>query len=371
MKKVVLFHPAIAPYRIDFFNSLQEAFDVSFYFLHKDALEQSFNQKKLKDKLRFTPHYLKPGAFGINNLRLDIFSVLRKEKPDAVFCSEYNLLGLLILLYKWFFNRKLIIVNICDDNLDKATRVSSVKKSIRRFSIRHFDGVILTNREVIAWYEKTFHSSVRLLYFPIIQDDVLFRESLSRALPKTESYCREYQLEGKQVILFVGRLVPLKNIPLLLKAFREVSGKHDNARLVLVGDGEERISLEQEVEALGLQEKVIFTGKKEGEDLYAMYNLGQVFVLASNDELFGAVINEALLAGCYTLCSSIAGATTLIQEGENGMVFNPYSETELIEKLEKAVSNTLPQQEVGLKPNQMSQSYAHYMENLIHSLKNL
>ena len=44
-EKVVIFHPAIAPYRIDFFNSLNEAFDVSFYFEHRDPLEQSFDQE--------------------------------------------------------------------------------------------------------------------------------------------------------------------------------------------------------------------------------------------------------------------------------------------------------------------------------------
>jgi len=44
-KRAVIFHPAIAPYRIDFFNSLSETFDASFYFEFEDPLEQSFDME--------------------------------------------------------------------------------------------------------------------------------------------------------------------------------------------------------------------------------------------------------------------------------------------------------------------------------------
>ena len=98
-KRAIIFHPAIAPYRIDFFNSLNKEFEAIFYFEFRDALEQSFIQDKLKAKLLFTPRYLASGLWGIKNLRLQVISILWKEKPDVVFCSEFNILGFLVLFY--------------------------------------------------------------------------------------------------------------------------------------------------------------------------------------------------------------------------------------------------------------------------------
>ena len=95
-KKLVIFHPAIAPYRVDFFNSLNKEFNAIFYFEFGDVLEQSFIQDELRKRLEFTPHFLSSGLFGIKNLRTQVFSILRRERPDVVFCSEYNILGLLL-----------------------------------------------------------------------------------------------------------------------------------------------------------------------------------------------------------------------------------------------------------------------------------
>ena len=78
-----------------FFNSLNKEFDVIFYFEFGDVLEQSFAQDELRGRLEFAPRFLAPGLFGIKNLRTQVFSILRKEQPNVVFCSEYNKLGLL------------------------------------------------------------------------------------------------------------------------------------------------------------------------------------------------------------------------------------------------------------------------------------
>ena len=81
-KRAIIFHPAIAPYRVDFFNSLNREFEALFYFEFKDALEQSFMQDKLKARLSFVPRFLDLGLWGIKNLRLQVLSILWKEKTD-------------------------------------------------------------------------------------------------------------------------------------------------------------------------------------------------------------------------------------------------------------------------------------------------
>ena len=101
-KKLIVFHPAIAPYRVDFFNSIDEIFDAKFYFEFDNALEQTFDQKRLQEYLSFIPKYLSPGFLGIKNLRFDVLSILWKNKADVVFISEYNLLGLLVCFLRYW-----------------------------------------------------------------------------------------------------------------------------------------------------------------------------------------------------------------------------------------------------------------------------
>lgn len=80
-------------------------------------MEQAFDQEKLRKRLCFAPHFLSSGFMGIKNLRLEVLTILWKNKADVVFVSEYNLLGLLVCFYKLLFNWNLTVVSICDDNV--------------------------------------------------------------------------------------------------------------------------------------------------------------------------------------------------------------------------------------------------------------
>lgn len=361
-KRAIIFHPAIAPYRVDFFNSLNREFDALFYFEFGDALEQSFMQDKLKARLSFIPHFLDPGLWGIKNLRLQVLSILWKEKPDVVFCSEFNIIGFLVLFYKFLFNRKLCIFTICDDSRDIACAYSTVKKLMRAVLVNAYTGVVLTNLDVLNWYRKHFQPSNKFLFFPIIQQDEIFRDALHRSLPKSMEVMERLDLSGKQVVFFVGRLIRIKNLSFLIKGFATLVRKYPKAVLLLVGEGEQEESLKDLMKQLNIESKVLFVGKKQGDDLLAYYNLGQIFVLPSFYERFGAVVNEALLAGCYTLCSNVAGASCLVKLS-NGNIFNPMEQMDFVEKLDEALSMSAPLDKVTVKPNLMWKSYDRYIND--------
>lgn len=366
-----MFHPAIVPYRVDFFNSLNREFDASFYFLYADAKEQSFRQDTLIERLDFTPEYLSPGFAGIRNLRLQVFSILKRKKPDVVFLSEFNLMGLPVLLYKLLFNRQLRIYTVCDDSRNIAAATSGLRSLLRSFLVKIYDGIILAGMDAVDWYRQRFKSVSKFLYFPIIQDDAACRSRLEEAIPAARELAAQYRLKGKNTILFVGRLIEIKNIPLLIEAFRRVHVQYPESVLIIVGEGELQEELKRQAVDLGVSDFVLFAGKKQGAELLAWYNVGQIFVLPSTVERFGAVVNEALLAGCYTLCSSAAGACTLIDAPDNGMTFDPSSPEELVWKLEKALylRKTLSDK-LQLKPDKMLKSYREYFSGLIRRMEN-
>ncbi len=110
------------------------------------------------------------------------------------------------------------------------------------------------------------------------------------------------------IILFVGRLMPIKNIENLIKAFRIVSASDPSARLVIVGDGPSKKYLVSLAERLDLREKVLFTGVIPYDDLPRLYNIADVFVLPSLYESFSLVALEAAACGVPIVISEEAKA---------------------------------------------------------------
>lgn len=369
-KKLLVVHPALAPYRVDFFNSLDAAFDASFYFEFGNPLEQDFDQQKLQSRITFCPHFLKPGFGGIKNLRLDVWGILRKEKPDIVCISEYNILGLLVVLYKIVTNSHFRIITICDDNVLMASSAGFIKRLTRGVLLRFLHSVVLTNEETVRWYKQRWGELCRWICFPIIQSEDIFRSMLQEALPLSVSYREKYRLVGKKVIFYVGRLTEVKNISLLLRVYREVIKVEKNTLLLLVGDGPLWDVLHVETRQLGIDDSVVFAGKQEGLDLMAHYNLGDLFVLPSSYEPFGAVVNEALLAGCYVLCSNNAGAACLIRDKVNGELFDIENEKGLLDKLLVWLSSvSVGTKERESRCNQMLISYKEQFAFLEKELK--
>lgn len=370
-RKIVVFHPAIAPYRVDFFNALNEAFNAVFYLEFKQPFEQDFNHDSTLNRLNFKPFFLKPYFAGIKNLHFQCWQILKREKPDLVFISEYNLLGLLVVFYKLITLSKFRIVTICDDNLSIVSSPSFTRRLNRFVLLHNLHGVILTNPPTIEWYQKQWKSRCQWIYFPIIHKDECFRDRLKEALETATDLRSRYHLEHKKVILYVGRLIPLKNVSHILYSFSKLKDTEPDTRLMIVGDGPSRESLQHECRQLGIESNVIFAGKQEGVSLMAHYALSDLFVLASNYELFGAVINEALLSGCQTLCSSIAGASCLIEENVNGQSFNIYNKDELYHLFKKYLppSPAPSDTPVQLKANKMPVHFDALFAQLLQQLQ--
>ena len=98
----------------------------------------------------------------------------------------------------------------------------------------------------------------------------------------------------------------------------------------LIGDGPMFQSLENEIKKLKLGDKMHLLGTKSQTEVPAYMQKADVFILPSIYDGWGAVVNEALQAGCYVICSDAAGASDLILPDERlGRVFNSGDECQL------------------------------------------
>lgn len=120
--------------------------------------------------------------------------------------------------------------------------------------------------------------------------------------------------DGEPVALSVGRLAPEKNLPLVLRAYQLMRELQPRLRLVLVGDGPERVRLARE------NPDVIFAGMRIGEDLAAHYASADVFLFPSMTETYGNVTVEAMASGLAVVAYDYAAAQQHIRHSRNGVL---------------------------------------------------
>jgi glycosyltransferase involved in cell wall biosynthesis len=121
-------------------------------------------------------------------------------------------------------------------------------------------------------------------------------------------------------ILFVGRLAPEKQLGSLLEALALVVKEIRATRLVLVGDGPERVMLEARTRELGLSDNVYFAGRRPAENVQAWLKASDVFALVSSNEGFSCSLTEAMATGLPVLVSDIPANTQLIDDGVQGLI---------------------------------------------------
>ena len=368
MTRLLIFHPTVAPYRVDFFNDLNASFRTQVCLKYWNLRDQSFDYQKIYDRFSFRPVYLKE-LFHVwgRSVYGGYWNQLNLVQPDLVLTDEFGMSTAEVLLHRFLKRKHYRVVTLCDDSHDMVANkheFSWLHRMARRLMAPHVDEIIVVAPEVEAWYREHFGKG---FCFSILQEDEAFRKRLRKLLGRSRELQERYRLEGKKVFLFVGRLVALKNVKTLIRAFAHLRQKENV--LVIVGDGPEMGSLMHLAESMNLS--VRFTGRLEGDALQVWYNLADVFVLPSLQEAFGAVVNEALLAGCYALVSERAGASCLIQEGVNGFTFDPMEDQELVALMNEI--RILPAQygEDGLKVNRMLYSYRECMKRLVNHLQGM
>lgn len=142
------------------------------------------------------------------------------------------------------------------------------------------------------------------------------------------------------IILSVGRLVPWKGFRMLIKIMPQLLNLSQFARLVIVGDGPDKKTLESMIKNLGLGKKVFLVGKKSKEDLAVYLAASDMFILNSGYEGFSHQILEAMTCGVPVIASAVGGNREVITQGENGFLIRYNDEFNIIEAIKTLWQNT-------------------------------
>ncbi|CAM2942354.1 group 1 glycosyl transferase [Ectopseudomonas mendocina] len=275
------------------------------------------------DDLLLTRGWPLPGYPGLQWGQSSLHKLLRRwqrQRPDVLYIATEGPLGLSALRAA----RRLAI-----------PVVSGFHTNFQQYT-GHYGIGLLTR--AMTNYLRWFHNRTQLTLVPSIGQKVdLERRDFERLAllargvdsqlfhprRRSEALRESWGLGPDDLaVLHVGRLAAEKNLGLLVKAFRalQTAHPHRRMRLILVGDGPLRTSLQAQLP------EALFCGLQRGETLAEHYASGDLFLFPSLSETFGNVVLEALASSLGVVAFDQAAAAQHIHHGHNGLLAHPGDE---------------------------------------------
>jgi glycosyltransferase involved in cell wall biosynthesis len=155
----------------------------------------------------------------------------------------------------------------------------------------------------------------RVIKFPTRVETSVFRPT-NKAIAGKELGIHQNDL----LIVNCGRINAVKGWDLIIEAFKVFNEKHPAAKLVYVGDGEDRPALEQAINRFGLSQSVAVTGFQPPEIVAKYLNAADLCVVGSHMEGWSVAMLEALACGKPIVSTDVSGALDMILEGGNGYI---------------------------------------------------
>ncbi|MBK20653.1 MAG: glycosyltransferase [Rhodospirillaceae bacterium] len=276
---------------------------------------------------------------------------LKEGKFDALWVHGYMRFYHLISMFR------ARIMGLVVLNRDEAWEMSAPRGPLKKFIKRLFFSVlrkICHGWLVIGSANKNYylaHGMQEDVIFPMPYtiDNQYFSDQATAA--DVSGLRAEFNLEpNRPIILYASKFMGRKRPKDLVEAVARLSKDPKNRQpyLLMVGDGEQREALKKQVEDLGLEESVRFTGFRNQSELPSFYSLCDVFVLPSFLEPWGLVVNEVMTAGRAVIASDQVGSVyDLIKDGENGFVFPAGNVDALTESLSRIVSDPTLSENMG------------------------
>jgi glycosyltransferase involved in cell wall biosynthesis len=267
---------------------------------------------------------------------LTLMNYLKEEKPNTILSSQthLNIIAIIARIFSGSHARLILSehVTIGNSSRNSSHRLDRLYPILAHLFYPLAEKIVLVSHETARDFINTTHlppKMVKVIYNPIVSRKLL---DDSKIIPDH----KWFKMADTQVILAAGRLTAQKNFETLINAFLLVQKSRPSARLLILGEGEDRQHLEQLAKELGLQEVVHFQGFMINP--YAFMANSDLFVLCSRWEGFGNVLVEAMACGTPVVSTDCpSGPAEILANGKYGELV-PVGNAEL---LAKAIIRTL------------------------------
>lgn len=282
-----------------------------------------------------------------------VYTALRVMDPDVLAINGYNSTDAWALL-AWSRMHRRSAILMSESSAEDAPR-GVVTESIKRAVVGKFSAALCGGTRHRAYLEQLGMDPERIFMGYDVVDNNYFQRESGR-IRRDPDLVRHLPALAEQEPFFLAssRFIPRKNLGFLLQSYylyrilvTRCSGKTPPWRLVILGDGEARCTLEAWVRDRGV-EGVAFPGFRQIDELPAYYGRARAFIHPALQEQWGLVVNEAMAAGLPVLVSERCGcAPDLVRNGENGFTFDPEDAQALSNLMFRVASGELDLAKMG------------------------
>ncbi len=304
---------------------------------------------------------------------LSIRKIVHDNQIDVILSSSV-IANMVCLLTKKLFRIDTPLVITFNNSLKEKADDMGIKGTVSLFANRH----LANYADKIVSVSKVLSEEISRMGFPrekaiTIYNGLAINEMLEKTKEPIEEEYKRFFKKAVPVIISVGRLTRQKNYSSLIEAFSMLRQRH-NARLVLVGSGDEIDILKNQCRTLGISDDVLFTGWHKNP--YKFLNRSNVFVLSSLWEGFPNVLIEAMALGLPVISTNCpTGPDEIITNDNNGILIPINDNVALYEALKRIISNRKLAHDISVngkkRANDFSiQSIAKEWDRLFHELIN-
>lgn len=318
--KLALLTNILAPYRLPIYSALDQQFDLRIWISGQEdnrswSRQASGNGLSVSRAWGFTLKWRVRAQTGQPTQDLKYFHVnpgylwkLLAFRPDAVISTEMGFRSLVALLFGWLFRKPVWIW--WGGTLHTERNLSSLKRCVRALFARSACRFISYGATSTEYLDALGIPEQRILQVQNCVDERTFQ-------PEGEIYALD---APHPRVLFVGQLIGRKGTSQLLEAAAQAWRSGHRFSLVVVGDGPEREDLIRQAEHLGLP-GLVHIPSLPNDRMPSVYRSCDLMVFPTMEDVWGLVVNEALLCGVPVISSIYAGCSRELLGDQN--VFDP------------------------------------------------
>ena len=244
-------------------------------------------------------------------------------------------------------------------------REPQLRQDIEALVMSDSDGIVVSTEE-----EK--HDVISLYNAPPHKVEVIpAGVNLEMFSPVEQDYARrELGIEEENIILYVGRIEPLKGIDILIRAVPLLECAND-LRVMVVGGNPggdtEMERLKTIAEDLGIRDSVTFTGPVPQDRLPTYYSAADIYVLPSHAESFGLAALEAMACGTPVVVSRVGGLKTFVDSAETGYLVPWRCPEAFAQRLDMLLANPDLRNAMGnaAREKALSMSWSHVADRML------
>jgi glycosyltransferase involved in cell wall biosynthesis len=235
-----------------------------------------------------------------------ILAAKLKEKPSVVF-YEYN----------WAYQVT---------HVNQGRALGTLASLIENYVIKNADVVVTRN----ASLKNELHQrgARRVVIIPLTFNEDVFRPGIDVTELK-----KRYGIRDEKILMFVGRLHPVKRLDLLLRAVQQLDQTY---KLFIVGTGVLENELKEMAESFGVADRVLFTGAVPYSEVPKFMNMADLMVMTSSIEGQPRILIEAMSCGTPAVGTNVFGIRDTIEDGVTGYLASD-DPSDIAEKISKAL----------------------------------